>query len=262
MAAIAALTLGSRRTVTDTSAPPRIAAADGGVRRRTPSPPAAAAWPSTAASAAVLTVARASATIRSAPRGDPHAPLRSRCATITGARACGGDGGDQRVQPTDPGVAEPGALFGVAVHLDDGVVDIDQHPAVDAGRATCGRAARPGRPGTGTRRRRAGGHDRSVNARRNDPNVEGAYGRAKTVPIAAVPQQGHVVDAVGAGDHPRDQRGAPSLRRWRPCRSARSGAHRPSSPGPPRRPAPPPGPAPRTTPDSGRRSTADVTGRV
>jgi hypothetical protein len=38
--------------------------------------------------------------------------------------------GQQRVEPPDPGVAEPGALLGVAVDLDDGVVDIDQHNLV------------------------------------------------------------------------------------------------------------------------------------
>jgi hypothetical protein len=37
------------------------------------------------------------------------------------------DRGQQRVQPTDTGVAEPSALLGVSVHLDDRVIDIDQH---------------------------------------------------------------------------------------------------------------------------------------
>jgi hypothetical protein len=46
--------------------------------------------------------------------------------------ARGGDSGPERVQATDPGVAEPGALLGVAVDLDDGVVDIDQHPTTRA----------------------------------------------------------------------------------------------------------------------------------
>jgi hypothetical protein len=41
--------------------------------------------------------------------------------------------GQQHVQTADPGVAEAGALLGVAVDLDDPVVRIDQDPAVDAG---------------------------------------------------------------------------------------------------------------------------------
>src|SRR6476619_432789 len=43
----------------------------------------------------------------------------------------GGDRGDQRIQPADPGVAVPGSLFGVAVDFDDGVVDVDQDGAFD-----------------------------------------------------------------------------------------------------------------------------------
>ncbi len=47
-------------------------------------------------------------------------------------RARGGDGGDQRVEATHLGVAEPGALLGVPVDLNDHVVDIDQHPPARA----------------------------------------------------------------------------------------------------------------------------------
>ena len=111
----------------------------------------------------LLTVLRASATSRFAPRGDPHDPLRSRCATTTGADPRGGDGGEQRVQAAHPGVAEPGALLGVPVDLDDRVVDIDQHPTARAVagdlRGLAGRAS--GWSGTSRRPRRAGGRDRS-----------------------------------------------------------------------------------------------------
>jgi hypothetical protein len=44
-----------------------------------------------------------------------------------------GGGGQQRIESADPGVAEPGTLLGIAVDLDDGVVDVDQNTlGVDA----------------------------------------------------------------------------------------------------------------------------------
>jgi hypothetical protein len=43
-------------------------------------------------------------------------------------RAVGrGGGGQERVESANPGVAEPGALLGIPVDLDDGVVDVDQN---------------------------------------------------------------------------------------------------------------------------------------
>jgi hypothetical protein len=44
-----------------------------------------------------------------------------------------------------------------------------------------------------------------VNARRNVPNVDGARTPREQPIHPAVPQQTHVVDRVGAGDHPSDQ---------------------------------------------------------
>lgn len=47
---------------------------------------------------------------------------------------CGRERGEQRVKPTDTGVAKPGALLGVSVALDDRVVDIEQRvPAAVGG---------------------------------------------------------------------------------------------------------------------------------
>ena len=116
---------------------------------------------------------------------------------------------------------------------------------------------RCGQPGQEPRRRprRAGGRDRSVNARRNDPSVEGAYGRSKSRPIAAVPQQRHVVDLVRAGDHPGHQRGHLPARRSRPCPSApQLLVGQLVQPGG-LRPAASPAPAPPPTPDSARRTS-------
>jgi hypothetical protein len=71
-------------------------------------------------------VVTASATRRFPPRGEAHAPRRSRCATISGAAPAVVVVARQRVQAADLGVAEPGTLFVVAVDLDHGVVDIDR----------------------------------------------------------------------------------------------------------------------------------------
>lgn len=45
----------------------------------------------------------------------------------------GGDGGDQSVESPHSGVAVTRSLFGVAVHFDDGVVEVDQYRTVDPG---------------------------------------------------------------------------------------------------------------------------------
>ena len=45
-----------------------------------------------------------------------------------------------------------------------------------------------------------------VKVHRNEPNVEGAYPQEKDPSHPTVAQDRHVVDAVGAGDHPRDER--------------------------------------------------------
>ena len=99
-----------------------------------------------------------------------------------------------------------------------------------------------------------------ANSRRNDPNVDGAYGRSKDGAHRAVPQQGHVVDAVGAGDHPGDQRA-----HLRPGVGALVGRHAEvlvgqrgqAAFGGPGRPS---GPGRRTTPDSGHRSSLRLRG--
>ena len=96
-------------------------------------------------------------------------------------RRVGGDRGDQRVQSTNPGVAVTGSLFGVAVDFDDRVVDVDEDWAVDPGDQR-GAIGQPGqhRDATASSWRTWP----KVNSRRNDPNVDGAYGRSKRVPIA------------------------------------------------------------------------------
>jgi hypothetical protein len=82
MLATAALTRASARTVTETCAPPASAAWTGprpqnaeSIRTRT----------GVVASISRRVVLTASATRRFPPRGEEHAPRRSRCATITGA---------------------------------------------------------------------------------------------------------------------------------------------------------------------------------
>ena len=160
--AIAALTCGSIRTVTDTSAPPARAActAAAAVERRVhphQHRPARAEQPAGGLDRVGDQPFRAARRAAASPcaAAAPRSPA-PRCAVVSG--------GQQRVQPADPGVAEPGALLGVAVDLDDRVVDIDQR--VPAGRrrpAAPTRASRvsPASPaGTGRRPRRAGGRGR------------------------------------------------------------------------------------------------------
>ena len=160
-----------------------------------------------------LTVLTASPTSRFAPRGESHEPLRSRCATITGARAARAERGQQRVQATDPVVAEPGALLGVPVDLDDGVVDIDHAYRRSGSVAGSAGRHRQQRGAAGQRDQEPGGdrveladvaegerpQERPQRRRRVDPREHPAH--------PAVPQQRHVIDRVRAGDHPGDQRG-------------------------------------------------------
>ena len=85
------------------------------------------------------------------------------------------------------------------------------------------------------------------------PQRRGRVGAVEHPAHPAVPQQRHVIDAVGAGDHPRDQRGD-----LRPRVRALVGRHAQvligQLPQPGRLGQPPsPGPARRTTPDSGHR---------
>jgi len=109
---------------------------------------------------------------------------------------------DQRVQALHPGVAEPGALLGVAVGRPDRVVDIDVGELVRTGqqRAAVGQFAE-----------HAGGDaielaDMTESERPQErPHRRGAPNPAEQPVHPAVPQQVHVIDAVRASDHPRDQ---------------------------------------------------------
>ena len=175
--------------------------------RRTRSRPAPAAARGLAGVRSGAGCFKASATSRAAPRGEPHEPLRSRWATTTGADVGGGDGGEQRVESADPGVAVARALLGVAVDLDDRVVDVDQHPPVDPGGGSDQRCL-VGEPG-----QEPGGDgvelaDVAEGERPQErPQRRGRVGAGEEPAHPAVPQQRHVVDRVRAGDHPRDQRG-------------------------------------------------------
>jgi hypothetical protein len=90
------------------------------------------------------------------------------------------------------------------VDFDDGVVDVDEHWAVDPGDQR-GAIAQPGqhsrRDGVELADVAEGEFTQERPQRRRCVRAieEGAH--------RAVSQQGHVVDAVGSGDHARDQRG-------------------------------------------------------
>ena len=93
-------------------------------------------------------VLTASATRRFPPRGEEHAPRRSRCATITGAAPGVVTVASSAFRPRTLVVAEPGTLLGVAVDLDHGVVDIDERePAAQHSRQAWARREQPGQVG-------------------------------------------------------------------------------------------------------------------
>ena len=124
---------------------------------------------------------------------------------------------------------------------------------VAAGRCTSGTWA--GQPGQEPGRDRVELADVTEGERAQERTQRRGRVRAlEHPPHPAVPQQGHVIDAVGAGDHPRDQRGdlQPGVRAL-VARHAQVLIGQQSE-APPSRPAPAPGPARRTTPDSDHRT--------
>ncbi len=109
---------------------------------------------------------------------------------------------DQRVQALHPGVAEPGALLGVAVGRPDRVIDIDVGDLVGTGQQRCP----TGELG------QHGGRDtvELADMTESERAQERAHRRGGPDPAEqpvhpAVPQQVHVINAVRPSDHPRDQ---------------------------------------------------------
>ena len=90
----------------------------------------------------------------------------------------------------------------MAVHLDDGVVEVDHHRAVDPGQQRGGIVQAGQQPG---------GHgvelsDMAEGARpQKRPQCRGCVRAGEDGAHRAVAQQGHVGDAVRAGDHAGDQ---------------------------------------------------------
>ena len=152
--------------------------------------------------------------------------MRSRWATITGATVAVAQRGEQGVEPANTGVAEPGALLGMTVDLDDRVVDIEQrvprnrvhdlvhnrvHNRVRTGVAGHRCVEQPGQAG---QRDQEPGCDRVelADVTEGERPQERAQRRRGIGPgedpaHPAVPQHGHVLDRVRTGDHPADQRG-------------------------------------------------------
>ena len=239
------LTAGSRRTVTDTSAPARRARHRryDAVERRVGAQQHLRRVPHGAVRSALQSdrwwpgCRRPAGPRRGAIRRIPCVVVGP---TITGAASFGADGGEQRVQPADPGVAVSRALLGVPVDLDDRVVDVDQTRPVDRRRrAVSVRPGRRNRDATASSWRTCP----KVNARRNEPSVEGAYG--------SIEERAHRRRGAAGPCHRCCRRRrpspppatSPSDRRWRPCRWALSAVHRPTLPAPHAGPTRPPGPA-------------------
>ena len=121
--------------------------------------------------------------------------------------AARGQGGDQRVQATDAGVAEPDALLGVAVDLDDGVVHVDKCVPAGVGAGLQGRA-QPGQrkqepPGDRVELTHVPEGERA----QERPERRRGVRLREEAAHPAVAQQRHVIDAVAARDHPGHQRG-------------------------------------------------------
>jgi hypothetical protein len=111
---------------------------------------------------------------------------------------------EQGVEALHPGVAAPGTLLGVAIGLAHSVVDVDEHQPVGAGQQR-GHRRQPSH--------QAGGHGVELaDVTEGEPAQEGAQcgrgaGLLEQPRHAAMAQQVHVADRVRARDHARDQSG-------------------------------------------------------
>jgi hypothetical protein len=114
------------------------------------------------------------------------------------------DAGDRRVQAANAGVAAAGALVGRAVGLPHRVIDIDirQPVGADHKRRPAGQTdQQPGRDRVELADVPEGEPAQERAQRRRRPDT------AEQSVRRAVPQHRHVIDAIRAADHPRDQRG-------------------------------------------------------
>jgi hypothetical protein len=145
-----------------------------------------------------------------APRGVAGPLAESLSNDHRGARV-GGQRGQQSVEATHSGIAEPNALLAMPVDLDDGVVDIEQCVPRVGGGWTGVPNHQPGEPG---QRDQEPGGDRVELADVTEgegpqerSQGRGGVGAGEDPAHPAVSQQRHVIDRVGAGDHASDQRG-------------------------------------------------------
>ena len=154
-------------------------------------------------------VAMARAARLAAPRAEAALPPRSLVAAITGADSGVLIVGGQRVQapdqqrfPLDLRVPEPRALLLVPVDAFLHRVDIDERQHIRAGQQR--RLPRPAPPGTPGPPSPAGDVAPGIRAQVRAQRGRGADPAEQDV-HRAVPQQVHVIDAVGARGHARDQ---------------------------------------------------------
>ena len=114
-----------------------------------------------------------------------------------------GGGGDQHVQPFHSAVAAGSGLLGVAIGLNDSVVNVHPHHPLRADQD--GRL--PGQP----RQQPSGDRVELTNMPEGEGAQENAQRRrrpdtAEQPAHAAMPQQVHVADRICAGDHASNQR--------------------------------------------------------
>jgi hypothetical protein len=105
-------------------------------------------------------------------------------------------------QATHPGEAETGALLGVAVNLNDRVIDVDQHRPLDS-RGHRSPGGQSGQQPGGDRVELT--HVPEPQAAQERPQRGRRLRTVEDLTHRRVRQQRHVVDAVRSGEHPRDQ---------------------------------------------------------
>lgn len=158
--------------------------------RRTPNRPASTPHPVSAGAGGGVGVgdhprcpARGTGSAAAQTLPDDH-----RCPSLIGG------GGDQRVHPPDPRISVTGSLLGVPVHRHDRGGTALHEVLGGASRSTNTRPAGSGPSTSGVRsakphRKRVATASSwrtcpEVNDRKNEPSVDGAYGRSKTVGMA------------------------------------------------------------------------------
>ena len=145
------------------------------------------------------------------PRGPARGADRTAAQPLTQdhrGRGLGAGGGQQGVEPTDPGVPVPGTLLLVAVDLDDRVVHINiNEPRIRTGSAG---ASQQRGPAGQVHQEPGGDRVELAHVPEGELTQERAQGRGRIAAVEhpfhrPVAQHGHVIDRVRPRAHPGHQ---------------------------------------------------------